>query len=114
MLTFTCLNLLVSDLDQSREFYTAVFGEAPVCGSPNYAQWHLPSGIEFGLVKANIPASAELVFETDDADAYPEALERLGAKVLEPPCDRRFGRTAVLADLDAHRLRLVRSKPAAA
>jgi predicted enzyme related to lactoylglutathione lyase len=59
-----------------------------------------------------VTAGVRLGFQVPDLDAAVAALEEVGADLLASPADSPWGRRAIVADLDGHRLELTELQPA--
>jgi predicted enzyme related to lactoylglutathione lyase len=111
------LNLLVlrvSDLDRSAVFYR-LLGLSFTRHAHGSGPEHLASeahGFVFELYPATPEqppsVSARIGFAVADVDALATALGGVeGARVVSPPKDSPWGRRAVVADPDGHRVELV-------
>jgi predicted enzyme related to lactoylglutathione lyase len=59
-----------------------------------------------------ITTSVRLGFQVPSLDAAVAALEEVGADLIAAPAESPWGRRAIVADLDGHRIELTESKPA--
>lgn len=107
----------VTDPVTSAAFYGDVLGRAPVEVSPTFVLFVLDGGIKVGLwaKESVVPASGGapgaleigIPFATPAAvDAAHAASVARGHAVLQAPTDVDFGRSAMIADPDGHRIRL--------
>lgn len=107
----------VTDPVASAAFYGDVLGRAPVEVSPTFVLFVVDGGIKVGLwSKATVvPASGGapgaleigIPFATPaEVDAAHAESVRKGHTVLQAPTDLDFGRSAMIADPDGHRIRL--------
>lgn len=113
MLRLSNVNLFVSDLERSYQFYTATLGltvrtefETPptmrildsggctLSLQPDETPW--PAGVRRGGV--------ELDFEVDDIDATFLRLKAAGVQIETEPVDHEFGRNFDARDPDGYRL----------
>jgi uncharacterized protein len=105
-----CWNELIStDLDASKSFYSAVFGwgaedQGPPGGPPAYTEWKLGGKSIGGMLPkqaempAEMPPNWGVYFAVADTDASVELAQKLGATVFMGPTDIEPGRFAVLSD----------------
>ena len=109
------LNLVVlrcKDIDQAASFYAELGLQlekhAHGAGPLHYACEQ--AGIVFELYPASekSPAtkSTRIGFVVDDVDARVQALGEVGGKIVTPPADSRWGRRAVVRDIDGHTVEL--------
>ncbi|MCR0983428.1 VOC family protein [Roseomonas populi] len=115
MLDLSLTILLVDSPEASAAFYAALLGREPVEASPTFALFVTPGGrIALWSRRTVEPApeavagAAELAFTVEDVDATHAAWVAQGLRVLMPPRDLDFGRSAVALDPDGHRLRAYR------
>ncbi len=109
--------IYVTDPQQSRVFYAALFGCEPVEESPTFALFVLTSGLKFGMwardkVEPAVTAPAggsELLFTVTDAESV-QAMHRdwtaRKLPIVQEPTQMDFGYTFVALDPDGHRLRV--------
>lgn len=111
------LVLRVSDLERAADFYRLLGFEfkkhAHGSGPEHYASE--TEGLVFELYPASakrpVSSSVRMGFVVEDIDAMTVRLGGLtGAKVLSMPADSEWGRRAVVADPDGHRVELVASR----
>lgn len=95
----------VTDPDAARSFYGAVFGwrhEPLETAGAGYSTFSLADGVPLGGISGAVPPGHPpywlAYFAVADTDATAVAVEAHGGKVLHPPRDSPFGRTAVFAD----------------
>lgn len=107
--------LRVADLERSAAFYRALGLEfarhAHGSGPTHYAAECEGFVFELYPATADQPASssARIGFVVDDVDALVGRLGAIdGARVVSPPKDSEWGRRAVVADPDGHRVELIR------
>jgi predicted enzyme related to lactoylglutathione lyase len=117
MMTAARLNLLVlrvADIERSAAFYSllglAFVRHAHGAGPSHYACER--DGFVFELYPATpqqpVSASVRIGFAVVDVDAAVAQLCSVaGAKLVSPPADSEWGRRAVVADPDGHRIELV-------
>lgn len=117
MVSPTYYLLHVADPTKSADFYTELFGRAPVESSPTFALFVLDGGVKVGLwSKATVepatggaPGALEIgiaLKAPDDVDAFQEGWLARGLPVFQPPTDLDFGRSMMLTDPDGHRIRI--------
>lgn len=109
------LNLVViraADLDRSAGFYGRLgltFERHRHGSGPEHLASQL-GGIVFEIYPAGETANRKdavrIGFSVDDVDAVVSALAETGAKIVSPPSDSPWGRRAVVADPDGHRVEL--------
>ncbi|MBP0494070.1 VOC family protein [Pararoseomonas indoligenes] len=107
--------LLVDSPEASAAFYAALLGREPVEASPTFALFVTPGG-RIALwsrhtvepVPGAAAGGAELAFMVEDVDATHAAWAARGIRILMPPKDLDFGRSALALDPDGHRLRAYR------
>jgi predicted enzyme related to lactoylglutathione lyase len=108
--------IYVSNVSNSREFYTRLFQKEPVEASSCFAMYALTSGMMFGIwnrsevlppVTAQPGASEHCIALADISAvrAVHDELKGRGVKVLQAPTQMDFGFTFVAGDPDGHRLR---------
>ena len=119
-MTHITLNLIVirsSDIDRAAAFYGALgleftrhrHGEGPEhCGTEMAAGDGPP--LIFEIYPATSPNdlrdAVRLGFSVDDVDAALAALVAAGGTIISRPRDSEWGRRAVVADRDGHRVEL--------
>jgi lactoylglutathione lyase len=104
--------LRVSDLERSVAFYRLLELEfvkhAHGSGPLHYASE--VDGVVFELYPSSseqpVCASTRIGFEVANIDEVAAKLGAAGAKVVSPPKDSEWGRRAVIADPDGHRVEL--------
>jgi lactoylglutathione lyase len=110
------LNLIVlraSDIEKSAAFYRDVglsfTKHAHGSGPEHFASESSGAVLELYPATANQPVSAStrIGFSVGDVDAVVNALVAAGAKVVTAAADSEWGRRAVVADPDGHRVELV-------
>lgn len=117
-MTADMIILYVTDPNASADFYSKILGFAPADLSPGFAMFVLPSGLKLGLwIKEGVkPASefsgcsSEIVIHTKDAETVESAHQTYlaaGISVIDPPVQREFGLSFVVADPDGHRVRVM-------
>ena len=109
--------LFIADLEESKSFYTKIFGKNPVFEDSNSVGFSFGESLinlllqreAPGLIGPAIVASPEsgsrlqFTIHVDDVDAEAERLTALGVKLLNGPSDRPWGiRTLLFADPDGH------------
>jgi lactoylglutathione lyase len=110
------LNLIVlrvSDIDRAADFYRLLglqFTRHAHGSGPEHNAAEI-DGLVFELypatVEQSVSASARIGFAVADVDAAVGLLAAFpGAKVITPPRDSEWGRRAVVADSDGHRVEL--------
>jgi len=108
------LVLRVSDLERAADFYRLLGFEfkkhAHGSGPEHYASE--TEGLVFELYPASakqpVSCSVRIGFAVEDVDAMTARLEGVaGAKVVSMPSDSEWGRRAVVADPDGHRVELI-------
>src|SRR5690349_21027793 len=106
--------LRVADLERAVAFYRAVGitfeRHAHGAGPQHYAAES--GGFVFELYAATaeqpVNASTRVGFAVDDVDVIAARLAGIdGARIISPPKDSEWGRRAVVADPDGHRVELV-------
>jgi lactoylglutathione lyase len=112
------LNLVVirsADLDRAERFYRVLglsferhrHGTGPV----HLAAQPYPGGYVFEIYPASAKAGpttgVRIGFSIDAVDAYLDALVEAGGTIIQAPADSEWGRRAVVADPDGHRVELV-------
>lgn len=109
--------LRVTDLDQAETFYSALGLEfhrhAHGSGPEHLASAY--GGLVFELYPATatqpVSTSTRIGFEVDDLDEAIAAVASLpGFRLISPPQDSEWGRRAVIADPDGHRIELTDSE----
>jgi lactoylglutathione lyase len=116
------LELFVSDMEKSIDFYTRVLGFERLKGQPNYVPVRSGSVlIALGPAKglplkhhfnpevqtARRGLGVEIVLEVDDVQAAFEKVKATGYPILSPPQKRPWGATDFrVADLDGYYLRI--------
>jgi predicted enzyme related to lactoylglutathione lyase len=104
---FSWFELMTTDVDAAKKFYTALFGwetvEYPmenvtytvlkVGGKPVAGMMPIPEEAK------GMPPMWDIYITVDDVDATAKKVEELGGKILRPPADiPKVGRFCVLAD----------------
>jgi len=112
------LNLVVirsADLDRAEDFYR-VLG---LCferhrhgsGPEHLAAQPFAGGYVFEIYPANAKsgstAGVRIGFSVDAVDPYLDLLVEAGGTIIQAPADSEWGRRAVVADPDGHRVELV-------
>jgi catechol 2,3-dioxygenase-like lactoylglutathione lyase family enzyme len=116
------LELFVSDMPKSIDFYTTVLGFERLKGEPTYVSVRsgsvviglgpaakLPKQHHFNpeVQKARRGLGAEIVLEVDNVESYFEKVEASGYKILTPLQKRSWGATDFrIADPDGYYLRI--------
>lgn len=111
--TYRYSELAVRDVEQAKEFYSAVFGwegttEPFAGGTSTYTEYRRPGddAVVAGMVQMNeiwpadIPAHWMVYFAAADTDAAAARVAELGGAVSVPPFDTHVGRVSVLNDPD--------------
>jgi predicted lactoylglutathione lyase len=117
MQTPTYFLLHVASPAASARFYAAILGAEPVETSETFALFVLEKGIKLGLWSAatvspatsGTPGTSEIGIAAASAEEVDRLLSdwtKCGATVLQPATDMEFGRSAMIADPDGHRIRL--------
>lgn len=110
--------LRVADLERSVAFYRAIgldfARHAHGTGPQHYACES--GGLVFELYAATleqpVSASTRVGFAVADVDGIATALTKIeGTRIVSPPKDSEWGRRAVVADPDGHRVELVAAPP---
>jgi len=112
------LNLVVirsADLDRAERFYRVLglaFGRHRHGSGPEHlAAGPYAGGYVFEIYPANPKAGptsgVRIGFNMDAVDPYLEALVEAGGTIIQTPADSEWGRRAVVADPDGHRVELV-------
>jgi len=104
--------LRVADIERSVAFYRLMGLEfvrhVHGAGLPHYA-CEMP-GLVFELYPATpeqpVTTSARIGFAVGDVDVVFKQMTEAGATVISAPKDSQWGRRAVIADLDGHRIEL--------
>jgi predicted enzyme related to lactoylglutathione lyase len=105
--SLTWNELMSTDLEQVKPFYTGLFGWKPETmdmggDGPPYTVWMLgEGGIGGGMPSAmpGMPSFWSVYFAVDDCDAIVEKAKKLGATVMNGPMDvPEVGRMAALTD----------------
>ena len=75
------VNVTVTDLDQSIDYYTTLFGEAPAVRKPDYAKWMLEDPrLNFAIgTGCGAPGIGHLGLQADSAEELAEIQGRLRA-----------------------------------
>ncbi len=109
--------LFISDLEESKAFYSTVFEKAPVYEDENSVVYKFgdllinllrrseaPSLIAPAQVASPESGSAfQLTIQVDDVDKQSLRIQELGFSLINGPIDRPWGvRTALFADPDGH------------
>ena len=107
------LVLRVADIDRSAVFYGSLgltFTKHAHGSGPTHYAWEA-DGFVFELYPATEQqpptASTRIGFAVTNVDDAVAKLAAAGAKVITPATDSPWGRRAVIADLDGHRVELV-------
>ncbi len=110
---FNHATIIVSDLERSKQFYTALGFEIIVNAPPRYARFVVPGNAATFSVEVTPdarpmgPEQAQFFFECDDVDATYEALVKKGLTFTQPPTDMPYlWREARLLDPDGHDIRI--------
>lgn len=117
MFTPTYYLLHVANPEKSSGFYAELFGRSPVETSPTFALFVLDGGIKVGLwSKATVepatggaPGALEIGIALNapaEVDAFHQSWLARGLPIFQPPTDMDFGRSAMVADPDGHRIRV--------
>lgn len=113
------LNLLmlrVVDLERAANFYRLLGLEfvkhAHGSGPEHYACEVYDFVYELYLATAQQPVapSTRLGFAVEDVDAVVAKLAAAATPIISSPCDSEWGRRAVVADPDGHRVELIASR----
>ena len=110
--------LYVADMERSVALYTDVLGITADRPAPTFTSFTLSSGMFLELIQSEtldvLPTvgggAVETCFEATSREEVAQTHDRwvtLGLTSLEAPTDVRFGYTAVVADPDGHRLRIL-------
>lgn len=122
-MAFVSMNLVViraADLDRSEAFYSALgltftrhrHGDGPLhCAAEIFDGQSPPLVFEIYPAKENVDRrdAVRLGFCVADIDAAMEALIAAGGKIVSKAKDSEWGRRAVVADPDGHRVELTMS-----
>jgi hypothetical protein len=104
---FTWYDLLTTDINAARSFYSQVIGwKTTKWSQGDYEMWAMGEQTLGGLMpladeqkKLGVPPHWMAHIETDDVDATAKKAQQLGGRILHPPTDiPTVGRFAVLAD----------------
>jgi glyoxylase I family protein len=103
------LFLYVSDLAQSRRFYTELLGLRVLLEEKGYVRVGVPDGLHIGMEVGKpwqIGAHGiEMNLEVDDVDAWTRRLREAGIQIDQGPSDMPWGaRHAFFQDPDGYRL----------
>jgi catechol 2,3-dioxygenase-like lactoylglutathione lyase family enzyme len=111
----TAINLVVirsADIDKSAELYS-VLGLVFTKHSHGSGPQHYASEMDnlvfeiYPVQKESEPSiGARIGFRVYDVDDTAQRLQDAGARLVSPPKDSPWGRRAVLADLDGHKLEI--------
>jgi len=114
-MTNTQINLVVirsADLDRAAEFYSLLgldFTKHSHGTGPQHYACEL-AGLVFEIYPiqkdGDTTTGTRIGFRVDSVDVATKQLEEAGAKVISSPKESPWGRRAVLADLDGHRIEL--------
>ncbi|MGC4191550.1 MAG: VOC family protein [Thermomicrobiales bacterium] len=110
--------LYVADMERSVPLYTELLGITPDRPAPTFTSFALSGGKFLELIQQNtldvLPTvgggAVELCFDATSREVVEQTHDRwvaLGLTSLEAPTDVRFGYTALVADPDGHRLRIL-------
>jgi catechol 2,3-dioxygenase-like lactoylglutathione lyase family enzyme len=111
-MNFNHVTLVVSDLERSKAFYSALGLVQIVDTPPRYARFRLPDGdatlsIEVDPAVSGTPGVAQLFFECPDIDEVAAVLKAKGLEFEQEPTDMFYmWREARLRDPDGHDIRL--------
>jgi predicted enzyme related to lactoylglutathione lyase len=113
--------LLTTDLDASKAFYSAVFGWGADThgGGPmgSYTEWQVNGRSVAGMMlkppmlPAEVPPHWAVYFAVADADTAAARVAELGGSVMMPPMDIEPGRFAVVADPTGAVFNVIALKP---
>jgi predicted enzyme related to lactoylglutathione lyase len=113
--------LLTTDLDASKAFYSAVFGWGADThgGGPmgSYTEWQVNGRSVAGMMlkppmlPAEVPPHWAVYFAVADADTAAARVAELGGSVMIPPMDIEPGRFAVVADPTGAVFNVIALKP---
>ena len=115
---FNHVTLVVTDLERSKAFYSALGLIQIVDTPPRYARFRVPDGdatvsIEVDPDALGKPGAAQLFFECADIDARVTDLKSKGLTFEQEPTDMFYlWREARLRDPDGHDIRLYRENAA--
>jgi uncharacterized protein len=102
------IELMVTDLAATKEFYTAAFGWAFNDYGPEYAGIRSPDGEdEVGGLNATTPprlGGPLVLLYSDDLDATVSAVQAAGGRVIEGPYEFPGGRRFHFADPNGNEL----------
>jgi glyoxylase I family protein len=103
------LFLYVSDLAQSRRFYTELLGLRVLLEESGYVRVGVPDGLHIGMEVGKpwqIGAHGiEMNLEVDDVDAWTQRLREAGIRIDQGPSDMPWGaRHSFFQDPDGYRL----------
>jgi hypothetical protein len=109
--TYTWSELITTDVDASKAFYSAVFGweaqdqgEAKAGEPPAYTEWKVAGNSIAGMMAksemmpADMPPNWGVYFAVDDCDAAVAKVKELGGSLVMGPMEIEPGRFAVLVD----------------
>lgn len=112
----TQMNLVViraRDIDAAKAFYEKLglkFEREKHGGGPeHYACQSSSSVFEIYPLETESSAGARLGFSVESVDSVVESLQESGYEILNEPKNSKWGRRAVVADPDNHRVELVSS-----
>jgi predicted enzyme related to lactoylglutathione lyase len=101
--TFAWCELVTTDVDRSKAFYTSVFGWG-TGGAPEYVEWQLGGRTMAGMMPkpkempAEIPPYWNVYFAVADIDDAVDAIQKLGGQIVAPRMDSPAGPFAVAVD----------------
>jgi len=105
--TFAWNELITTDVDAAKAFYSALFGWQPEThqmGPMSYTEWKIGGRSVGGMMAkmpdmpAQMPSLWTVYFLVNDCDAAAAKVKELGGNVMREPMDIEPGRFAVLAD----------------
>jgi predicted enzyme related to lactoylglutathione lyase len=105
--TWSWSELITTDVEQSKDFYGAVFGwgaETHGEGPGSYTEWKVGGRSVGGMMPkppmmpAEVPSHWGVYFSVADTYAAVERIKELGGSVIMPPFDVEPGRVAVVTD----------------
>ena len=106
------ITLIVTDLERSKAFYSALGLVQLVDTPPRYARFTMPEGdstlsVEVDAAVSATPGAAQVFFECADVDAAYAAARANGLAFYQEPTDMFYlWREARLRDPDGHDIRL--------
>lgn len=101
------IELMVTDLAATRDFYTQAFGWSFVDYGPDYAGIQGPDGGEVGGLNATgevRPGGPLVLLYSDDLDATVTAVEEAGGQIVAPPYEFPGGRRFQFTDPSGNEL----------